>query len=962
MQNMPEISRSLDDSWNPFRERIETQLAIYLKPNGFVRIDSCPAELREAMQYSLLAGGKRMRPVLVLLACEACGGEIEAALPAACALEMVHTYSLIHDDLPAMDDDALRRGRPTNHKQFGEAMAILAGDALLTLAFEVLATETQPPQVAAACCAELASAAGAVGMVGGQVADLDAENSCQNPEFEPTLEQLESIHRRKTGRLLTCGLVMGARIAGAEHSTLVGLESFGKAVGLAFQIADDLLDVTGNPAKMGKGVRKDADHGKLTYPSLLGIDESRNRAEALIRQACDAIASLGSRGQRLEAAGPLCLGARPLMHFELLPHLKSPRDLQSLSNSQLQQVAAEIREALCHVVSNRAAHFASNLGVVELCVALHLVFDFTKDRLIWDTGHQIYPHKLVTGRFHEFSTIRQKGGLMGYPNPAESEYDLFMTGHAGASVSTVLGMKTADDLLFTDNRKSVAVIGDGALPSGIVFEAMNNAAGLKKDLLVILNDNKMGICPRVGGLASYLDKARIAPFYNGLKRDISWLLNKVPVVGESMAETLGQFKDAVKSFLHGGMLFEEMGFRYIGPVDGHDLMGLKKTLEMVKDVKGPVLLHVFTEKGHGFEPACEDPVKFHTPAPFKRENGNSVVTVKTSSSAAYTDMASGAIYQAMQRDDRVAVLTAAMCAGNKLGRIRDDFPNRFFDTGICEGHAVAFAGGMAKSGMKPIVDIYSTFLQRSFDHIFQEVALQNLPVVFCLDRAGLCGPDGPTHHGVFDNSYMRIFPNMTVMAPGDAADMGPMIDFALSHDGPTSIRYPKTNAESVERELAPMELGKAEVFHWGTDGVFLAFGTLFPTCVKAAAKLREDGLDVGVINARFIKPLDTGILIKALQETDFVITVEENTLTGGFGSAVLEAANQAGVKTDHLRCLGIPDQYIEHGERGELLADLGLDMHGLIATAKEMLSETRDQRSEVRDQIQADNLSSANHQ
>jgi 1-deoxy-D-xylulose-5-phosphate synthase len=291
----------------------------------------------------------------------------------------------------------------------------------------------------------------------------------------------------------------------------------------------------------------------------------------------------------------------------------------------------------------------------------------------------------------------------------------------------------------------------------------------------------------------------------------------------------------------------------------------------------------------------------------------------------------------MQTDDRVAVLTAAMCAGNKLGRIRDEFPDRFFDTGICESHAVAFAGGMAKSGMRPIVDIYSTFLQRSFDQIFQEVALQNLPVLFCIDRAGLCGPDGPTHHGVFDNSYMRIFPNMVVMAPGDAADVEPMLSFALGHDGPTSIRYPKTNAETVDRDPAAVELGRAEVYRFGHDGNFLAFGALFPTCVKAAAALREDGLDVGVINARFVKPLDTGILLKALNESGFVITVEENTLMGGFGSAVLEAANQAGARTDHVRCLGIPDQYIEHGERGDLLADLGLDVDGLIATAKEMI-------------------------
>ncbi|HUG90957.1 MAG TPA: 1-deoxy-D-xylulose-5-phosphate synthase [Planctomycetaceae bacterium] len=624
------------------------------------------------------------------------------------------------------------------------------------------------------------------------------------------------------------------------------------------------------------------------------------------------------------------------MEFAILPRIRSPKDLKQLSDEQSVQLAAEIREALCSVVSDRAAHFASNLGVVELCIALHQVFDFDRDRLIWDTGHQIYPHKLVTGRFHEFATIRQKGGLMGYPNPAESPYDLFMTGHAGASISCMLGLKTADDLLFDDGRKAVAVIGDGALPSGIVFEAMNNAAGLKKDLLVVLNDNKMGICPRVGGLAQYLDKARTAPFYNGLKRDISWLLNKVPLVGEGMADMLGQFKDALKLFLHGGMLFEELGFRYIGPVDGHDLLALRKSLRMVKDVKGPVLLHVFTEKGHGFDPACEDPVAFHTPTPFRREGNGAVVPVKKSLSRAYTDVASTAIYQCMQADSRVAVITAAMCAGNKLGRIRDDFPDRFFDTGICEGHAVAFAAGMARSGLRPIADIYSTFLQRSYDQIFQEVALQNLPVTFCLDRAGLCGADGPTHHGLFDNSYLRVFPNMVVMAPGDELDVEPMLRFALSHAGPVSLRYPKANVERVERPPAPVELGRADVYEWGEDGMFVACGTLFASCVKASARLRTAGLDVGVINARFVKPLDAETILRAIEQTGFVITVEENTLCGGFGSAVLEAANAAGVRTDHIRCLGIPDQFIEHGERHELLADLGLDVDGLVATARAM--------------------------
>jgi 1-deoxy-D-xylulose-5-phosphate synthase len=621
------------------------------------------------------------------------------------------------------------------------------------------------------------------------------------------------------------------------------------------------------------------------------------------------------------------------MKYELLPLIGSPAELKTLSNEQLLQVASEIREALCEVVADRPAHFASNLGVVELCLALHTVFDFSKDRLIWDTGHQIYPHKLITGRFPEFNTIRRKGGLMGYPNPTESDYDLFVTGHAGASVSTVLGLKAGDDLLNADDgRRAVAVIGDGALPSGVVFEAMNNAVELNKDLLVVLNDNKMGICPRVGGLAKYLDRARTASFYNGLKRDVSWLLNKLPLVGEPTEKLLSQVKDAVKGFLHGGMLFEELGFRYVGPVDGHDLQSLREYLEMVKDVRGPVMLHVLTEKGHGFKPAAEDPVRFHAPSPFCRTDDESVEYVKKGSSLAYTDLVSDAIYKTMERDPRVCVLTAAMCEGNKLQKIRGDFPDRFFDTGICEAHAVAFAGGMAKAGMRPIVDIYSTFLQRSFDHIFQEVSLQNLPVMFMLDRGGLCGPDGPTHHGVFDNTYMRTFPNIVVAAPGDASDVQPMLDCLLALDAPSSMRYPKTNIESVPRTVAAMEAGRAEVCRWGEDGNFVVFGAMLAECSKAADRLKSEGLDVGVINARFLRPLDTETIFRAI-ESGFVITVEESTLNGGFGSAVLEAANDAGFDTRLIRRLGIPDRFIEHGERDELLADLGLDVDGLVAAA-----------------------------
>ena len=620
----------------------------------------------------------------------------------------------------------------------------------------------------------------------------------------------------------------------------------------------------------------------------------------------------------------------------LLSKIDSPRDLQGLSPAQLEQLAAEMREVLCNLVSNRTAHFASNLGVVELCLALHMTFDFSRDRLIWDTGHQIYPHKLITGRYHEFGTMRTKGGLMGYPNPNESDYDLFMTGHAGCSVSTALGLKSGDDLMpGQDDRHSVAVIGDGAFPSGIVYEAMNNTGGLRKKLLVILNDNQMSICPRVGGLGEYLDRLRVNTFYTGLKGEVLKVLNKFPLLGDPVERFLAQIKESLKAGLHGGMLFEELGFRYIGPVDGHNIPQLRKYLSMVKDVDGPVMLHVVTQKGHGFKPAAEDPVYFHTPAPFTREQ-EGVLAFKKSSSRAYTDVVSSAVFTQMEVNPRVTVMTAAMCQGTKLEAIRDAFPDRFFDTGICESHTVAFAAGQAKAGLRPIVDIYSTFLQRSYDQIFQEVALQNLPVTFVLDRSGLTGPDGPTHHGVFDIGYMRLFPNMVVMAPADEVDTRAMIDFALEHDSPASIRYPKATAETIEGARTPVELGRAEVVDWGHDGMIIGCGTLVTNCIKAAAMLREEGLDVGVINARFIKPLDTETILRALTTSPFVVTVEESSLMGGFGSAVLEAAAEAGTSAAHVRRLGIPDRFIEHAERSEQLTELGLDAQGIAQACRQM--------------------------
>jgi 1-deoxy-D-xylulose-5-phosphate synthase len=625
------------------------------------------------------------------------------------------------------------------------------------------------------------------------------------------------------------------------------------------------------------------------------------------------------------------------MSSKMLPQIHEPADLKALSEAELVKLAAEMRDELIAVVGLRAAHFASNLGVVELCLALHLAFDFRQDRLIWDTGHQIYPHKLITGRAAELPSIRTKGGLMGYPNPSESPFDLFMTGHAGCAPSTALGLKAGDDLVGHPERHSVAVIGDGAFPSGIVFEALNNAGGLHKKFLVILNDNKMSICPRVGALANYLDRVRITTTYNDWNRRVRKLLPSIPLVGDQADRWLRQMKDAIKASVHGGMLFEELGFTYIGPIDGHDLHTLRHYLEKVKDLDGPVLLHVLTDKGYGFEPAVKDPVKFHAPAPFQSaENG--IIPLKISSSKAYTDAVSAALFDAVGRNSKVAVLTAAMCEGNKLQKIRDAYPDRFFDVGICESHAVAFAAGMAKAGARPVVDIYSTFLQRSFDQIFQEVSLQNLPVVFTLDRAGLVGADGPTHHGAYDLAYMRIFPNMIVMAPGDEKDVEPMIEFALTQDSPVSIRYPKANLETIEREAQPIELGQSEILEWETDGMFLACGTLVGTCLRAAERLREEfGLRVGVVNARFVKPLDKTTTLKAIEECGFVITVEEGCLMGGYGSAVLEAANDAGLSTSHIRRLGLPDSFVLHAEREEQLAEVGLDVDGITRAALDLM-------------------------
>ena len=680
---------------------------------------------------------------------------------------------------------------------------------------------------------------------------------------------------------------------------------------------------------------------------------------------------------------------------ELLSRLNLPDDLKNASFEELERLAQEIRAAIYRLSEQRSVHFASNLGVVELSIALHRVFDFRKDRLVWDVGHQCYPHKLLTGRFSRFDTLRTRGGLAGYPDPAESEYDLFHTGHAGCSVGSALGLACGDDLSSrlgadaasgkrkagSEARYSVAVVGDGSFSSGPIFEALNHAGGLKQKMLVILNDNKMSICKRVGGFGRYLDHMRMAPGYLGAKVRIRRFVEKIPPIYTG----LYRLRDMLKAGLVGGALFEDFGFQYIGPIDGHDLPNLCKYLEAFKTSQGPVLLHVLTEKGRGFPAAEDDPTKYHSSSPSKIRSGKSkagrrrskeenitgrrmasVVGVPRTTSdgadlelsanskpsdsvlkdgkAAFTYWAQKAIYQSLQKDPRVCVIVAAMTQGNMLEQARADFPDRFFDVGICEAHAVNFAAGLAKAGMRPIVDIYSGFLQRAYDHLFQEISLQNLPVVFALDRAGLVGADGATHHGVFDLSYLRPFPNMAVVAPGDASDVEDAFEFALRRESPTAIRYPKATTSRIERPRAPFELGKAETLRRGSDGAFaVCGGGLLQTVLELAEEWANHGdasgrkLDVGVINARFVKPFDSDVILQPLRDGKPLVAVEENMLSGGFGSAALEAANDEGLNTRALVRAGAPDRYIDHATREEQLSEVGLDRDGLAAAFRKAL-------------------------
>jgi len=615
------------------------------------------------------------------------------------------------------------------------------------------------------------------------------------------------------------------------------------------------------------------------------------------------------------------------MTTPLLDTVESPRDLRGMSPEDLGRLAGEIRALITRTVGAHGGHLASNLGIVDLTLALHRAYDFARDHVVWDVGHQCYAHKILTGRREAFEGLRTAGGTSGFPNPAESPYDAFRTGHAGASVSTALGLALAEQAAGAGAR-TVAVIGDASLASGMALEAMNHAGDAGVDLLVVLNDNDMAISRTVGALARYLTRLRTTPAYGNLKRDVHEVLDRVPM-GDLVSRSIHAFKDVLKEAVVPEHMFEGLGFCCYGPVDGHDMAELIEILEEVREARGPILLHVVTEKGRGFRPAAEKPEAWHSASPFKERNGQVLAETEPPGPATWTRAAVDDLLALAEADGRLVAVTAAMPEGSGLIRFGHRYPGRFVDVGICEQHAVGLAAGMAKGGRRPVVGIYSTFLQRAYDQLFQEVALQGLPVVFLVDRAGLVGADGPTHHGLYDVAYFRPLPGFTLAAPADAGELAGMLRLAAEAEGPWAIRYPRDRVPAKDLSDVPVAVGRAAVVRQGQAGAVLALGACVAPAVEAARRLAEDGVEVAVASARFVRPLDTDLLADLLDAHPWVLAVEDAAAAGGFGSAVLEAAEAMGLDTAKVHRAGVDDEIVEHDTRAAQLAGQGLDAAGL---------------------------------
>ncbi len=622
----------------------------------------------------------------------------------------------------------------------------------------------------------------------------------------------------------------------------------------------------------------------------------------------------------------------------MLSNIDSPEDLRKLSVSDLTNLADEIRHEIIETVSSVGGHLAPCLGVVELTLAIHYVFNTPNDKLIWDVGHQCYAHKLLTGRRDKFSTIRQYKGISGFPKREESPYDTFDTGHSSTSISAGLGIACAKHILKED-RKVISVIGDGSMTGGIAFEALNQAGHLGKNLIVILNDNEMSISPNVGALSSFLSKKMTGKTVAKLKKDIEHFLKSFSNVGENILQVIKKSEGSFKGFFTPGMLFESLKFDYVGPIPGHDISSLVKTLQNVNEfASGPTLIHVLTTKGKGYKPAEISPGDYHGVSPFDPSTG----TPKSNGSGppSYTKVFGQTIEKIAESNPKVVAISAAMPAGTGLSNFAKRFPDRFFDVGIAEQHAVTFAAGLATEGIHPVVAIYSTFFQRSFDQIIHDVCLPNLPVTFMLDRGGLVGDDGPTHHGVFDLSFFRMIPNMILMAPKDENELRNMINTAINHPGPVAVRYPRGEGLGVKMDdsLQVLEIGKGELLREGDDILLLPIGNRVQPALEAAIGLQKIGVNAAVINPRFIAPLDNDLILTWAERTGNVVTVEENVLKGGFGSGVLELISQKSKKHIKVKTLGLPDKFIEHGTQEVLRKITKIDCTAIIQAAMEMMN------------------------
>ncbi|MDD2574147.1 MAG: 1-deoxy-D-xylulose-5-phosphate synthase [Bacillota bacterium] len=621
--------------------------------------------------------------------------------------------------------------------------------------------------------------------------------------------------------------------------------------------------------------------------------------------------------------------------YEMLENLNGPEDLKGLSDMQQRVLAREVRHVLVDTVSRTGGHLASNLGVVELTIALHSVYESPRDRIIWDVGHQAYVHKLLTGRYGNFGTLRQFGGISGFPRIDESPHDVFGAGHSSTSISAALGIAAARDLEGED-YSVVAVIGDGAMTGGMAFEALNHAGHLEKDITVVLNENEMSIAKNVGSLSKYLSRVRTHPRYSRVKEDIEGIIKRIPAVGSSMAKVAGKAKDSIKYFLVPSMLFEELGFTYLGPIDGHDLPVLKDVLKRTKKLKGPVLIHVVTKKGKGYRPALDNPDTFHGVGCFNKETGEIIVN---GSGQSYSSAFGKAMLELAGEDPKLVALTAAMAAGTGLSGFAKAYPDRFFDVAIAEQHAVTYAAGLARSGFRPVFAVYSTFLQRAYDQIIHDVCLQNLPVVFAVDRAGIVGQDGPTHHGAFDLSYLSHIPNMQVLAPCCCAEIKDMLKYALNSEGPVAIRYPRGEGQPVRGYTpGPLEKGKSEIVQKGKDLFIIAVGNMLSRACRVADQLGKRGIKAGVVNARFVKPVDTGMLADILKDCDRIAVLEDNVIRGGYGSYLLEYINSMGFNTMDIKIklLGLPDEFVTYGDAESLYRAYGLDDEGIYYSLLEL--------------------------